>query len=123
MASSTPKPAATQADRRRRRHPRYRVDFRAVATYLDGSQYRKVDGHCSDLSEAGMGMLLPTDTNIGDVAGFSFSLPGSNATWELRAVVRYRRGYHYGFEFLSLTSDHREALKTYLSGLGSQPAN
>jgi c-di-GMP-binding flagellar brake protein YcgR len=117
MASSTPKAASTQLDRRRRRHPRYRVDFRAMATYLEDSQYNKVEGHCSDLSEAGIGMLLPTDLNIGDVAGLSFSLPESSDVWESRAVVRYRRGYHYGFEFLSLTSAQRQALKSYLSGL------
>lgn len=120
MASSTPKAASTQADRRRRRHPRYRVDFRATATYLEGSQYRKVEGHCSDLAEAGVGMLLPTEMNIGEVAGLSFSLPESSNVCELRAVVRYRRGYHYGFEFLSLTSEQRQALKSYLSGLKAE---
>jgi hypothetical protein len=117
MTSSTPKAASTQVDRRRRRHPRYRVDFRAMATYLEGSQYRKVEGHCSDLSEAGIGMLLPMEMNNGEVAGLSFSLPQSSDVWELRAVVRYRRGYHYGFEFLSLTNEQRSALKSYLSGL------
>jgi hypothetical protein len=120
MASSTPKAASTQVDRRRRRHPRYRVDFRAMATYLEGSQYRKIEGHCSDLSEAGIGMLLPTDMNIGEVAGLNFSLPGSSDVWELRAVAHYRRGYHYGFEFLSLTNGQRQTLKSYLSGLKAE---
>jgi c-di-GMP-binding flagellar brake protein YcgR len=121
MTAPTQKPAADPIDRRRRRHPRYRADFQVTATYLAGSQFRKFEGRCSDLSESGLGMLLATDISAGEVVGMSFSFPGSTTGWELRAVVRYRRGYHYGFEFLSLTTEQRESLKTYLSSL--QPAD
>jgi PilZ domain len=117
MTAPTKKPAANQVDRRRRRHPRYRADFRLTATYLDGSHYRKLEGHCRDLSEAGIGILLAVEMNNGEVVGLNFAIPGNDLVWELRAVVRYRRGYHYGFEFLSLTNDQRETLKTYLTGL------
>jgi len=55
--------------------------------------------------------------NSGEVVGLTFSLPGSIELWEVRAVVRYRRGYQYGFEFLSLTSAQQETLKTYLESL------
>jgi len=120
MTAPTRKPIA-DVDRRRRRHPRYRTDFQVIATYFAANQYKRFEGHCSDLSEAGLGMLLATDLSNGEVVGLSFSLPGSPARWELRAVVRYRRGYHYGFEFLSLTSEQREALKTYASRL--EPAD
>lgn len=108
--------AANQIDRRRRRHTRYRADFRVAVSYL-GNQYQKIDGHCRDLSEAGIGILLATEMNSGEVVGLTFSLPGSIELWELRAVVRYRRGYQYGFEFLSLTSAQQETLKTYLEDL------
>jgi c-di-GMP-binding flagellar brake protein YcgR len=121
MTAPTRKPIADPIDRRRRRHPRYRADFRVTATYLAANHYTKFEGHCSDLSEAGIGMLLATDMNNGEVVGLSFSLPGSTDMWELRAVVRYRRGYHYGFEFLSLTAEQRGSLKTYLRNL--QPAD
>jgi c-di-GMP-binding flagellar brake protein YcgR len=108
-------------DRRRRRHSRYRADFTVIASYLEANDYRKLEGHCRDLSEAGIGLLLATDMNIGEVVGLSFSLPGSATVWELRGVVRYRRGYHYGFEFLSLTLGQRESLKIYLCTL--EPAD
>jgi hypothetical protein len=32
-------------------------------------------------------------------------------------VVRYRRGFQYGFEFLSLTDEQRGVLGRYLKGL------
>ncbi|MGC1373536.1 MAG: PilZ domain-containing protein [Candidatus Sulfotelmatobacter sp.] len=117
MTAPTRKPVADPRDRRRRRHTRYRADFRVTASHLAANQYQKFEGNSSDLSEAGIGMLLPTDLNSGEVVGLRFSLPGSTLAWELRAVVRYRRGYHYGFEFLSLTGEQREVLKTYLATL------
>jgi c-di-GMP-binding flagellar brake protein YcgR len=114
MTAPTRKTVESKIDRRRRRHPRYRVDFRVNANYLEGSGYKKIEGHCRDLSEAGIGVLVAAELNNGEVVGISFSLPGDHSAWELRGVVRYRRGYHYGFEFLSLTNEQRETLKSYL---------
>lgn len=116
MPASNPKPATNQSERRRRRHPRYRGDFRVEVTLLLGSCYQKLEGHCKDLSEAGIGILLAAELKVGEVGGLSFSLPGA-LPWELRAVLRYRRGYHYGFEFLSLTGEQQEWLNAYLRGL------
>jgi PilZ domain len=117
MPASTPKPATDQPGRRRRRHPRYRADFRVMVNYLLGNQYQKLEGHCRDLAEAGIGILLAAELNSGEVVGLSFSLPGSASSWEVRAVARYRRGYQYGFEFLSLTGEQREGLRSYVKGL------
>ena len=119
MPVSTPKPAKLDPDRRRRRHLRYRGDFRVNVSYLQGNKYCKLDGHCRDLSEAGIGILLATELSNGEVAGLSFSLPGSSIAREVRGVVRYRRGYHYGFEFLSLKPELQESLKNYFTGLKS----
>jgi hypothetical protein len=116
MPASTPK-AARPIDRRRRRHQRYFTDFRVTVSYLLEHQYQNLEGHCRDLSEAGIGILLAADLNVGEVADLNFLFPGSAVLWEVRAVVRYRRGYQYGFEFLSLTGEQRAAVKTYLQGL------
>jgi hypothetical protein len=117
MTASTPKPATNRTDRRRRRHPRYRGDFRVNVSHLLGRDYQRLEGHCRDLSEAGIGVLLAAELDGGEVAGLSFSLPGSELPWEVRAVVRHRRGYQYGFEFLSLTGAQQESLKSYFKGL------
>jgi c-di-GMP-binding flagellar brake protein YcgR len=117
MPGSTQKRATKQIDRRRRRHPRYRADFRVAVNHLLGNQYQKIEGHCRDLSQAGIGILLATELNAGEVTGLSFVLPGSSLSWEVRAVVRYRRGYHYGFEFLSLTGEQKKTLESYFEGL------
>jgi hypothetical protein len=85
-------------------------------SYLLGNQYQKIEGHCRDLSEAGIGILLATEMNVGEVVGLSFSIPESSLRWEVRAVVRYRRGYQYGFEFLSLTEEQQALLGNYFNG-------
>jgi hypothetical protein len=117
MPVSTPKPAASKIDRRPRRHPRYRGNFRVDVTYFQGDHYCKLQGHCRDLSEAGIGVLLAADLNCGEVAGLSFLLSGSTLPWEVRAVIRYRGGYHYGFEFLMLNCEQQDFLKNYLQAL------
>ena len=116
MPASTPKTATSQAERRRRRHPRFRGDFHVAVTILLGNRYQEVEGHCRDLSEAGIGIVLATELNVGEVASLGFTLPGMSP-WELRAVLRFRRGYHYGFEFLSLPVEKQETLRAYLKNL------
>jgi c-di-GMP-binding flagellar brake protein YcgR len=116
MPSSDPKQAIKRLDRRRRRHTRYRSDFRISVSHL-GDEYQKVEGHCRDLSAAGIGILLAADLNDGEVVSLKFLLPGAAVVWDVRAVVRYRRGYQYGFEFLSLSRDQREALENCLKSL------
>ncbi len=121
MPASSSKPATSPVDRRRRRHPRYRADFRVAVSYLLGNKHQKIEGHCRDLSQAGIGILLAEELGTGEVVGLSFLFPGSlvaglGAAWEVRAVVRYRRGYQYGFEFLALTTEQRTVLGNYLIG-------
>jgi len=113
--SSQPGKATTSApDRRRRRYPRYRCDFAVVVTLLAGKTYQKLNAHCKDLSEAGMGAIVAAELTSGEVVSLIFSLPGSVDSWEVRAVLRHRRGYHYGFEFLSLEQERADILKTFV---------
>ena len=116
MPASNPKPATERLDRRRRRHPRYRGEFAVVVTVLMANRYEKLDGYSKDLSEAGIGILLAAEVTVGEVAGLSFSIPGG-APWEIKAVLRFRRGYHYGFEFLSLSAHQQQQLNLYLKTL------
>ncbi len=116
MPASSSKPATSQADRRRRRHPRYRADFRVTVSYLLGNRHQKIEGHCRDLSQAGIGILLAEELDAGEVVGLRFLFPAAEVPWEVRAVVRYRRGYQYGFEFLALTAEQQTFLGNYLIG-------
>jgi hypothetical protein len=111
--------AHSDRDRRRRRHSRYRSNFKVTVSHLSGDLFQKIEGRCKDLSEAGIGILLATELEDGEVTGLSFCLPGSADPWEVRAVVRHRRGYHYGFEFLALSDGQRSTLRSHFSGLNA----
>jgi hypothetical protein len=116
--SAQPGNAATSApERRRRRYPRFRAEFPVAVMLFAADEYRRLDAHCKDLSQAGIGVLVAAELAQGEVAALNFTIPGLHQPWGLRAVLRHRRGYHYGFEFLSLSAEQDEALKGYLKGL------
>jgi len=117
MSSQPGKATSTTAERRRRRYPRYRSEFAVVTTVFSGNQYQKLDAHCKDLSEAGMGVLLAAEVPMGEVVSLNFCLPGLTESWDIRAVLRHRRGFHYGFEFLSLTQERSTVLRKYIEDL------
>ena len=117
MTAQTGKAIRGTPGRRLRRHPRHRSSFPVLVTLFAGGAYQNLNGHSKDLSEAGIGVLLAAELACGEVVSLKFSLPGSREPWELRAVLRHRRGYHYGFEFLSLAREHRQVLLAHLPGL------
>ncbi len=75
-----------------------------------------MEGHCRDLSEGGIGLLLARDLDIGDVAGLNFSLSPFDEPWDVRAVIRHRHGYHYGLEFLTLGEEQKANLRKHFRG-------
>ena len=88
-----------------------------VVNLLAGKEHQRLHAHCRDVSEAGIGLLLAEELTPGEVATLTFSLPGAPQPWDIRAVLRHRRGYHYGFEFLSLSDRQAKTLNRYLGDL------
>jgi c-di-GMP-binding flagellar brake protein YcgR len=117
MSAESARAAKARSERRQRRHARYRVEFPVILTLLAQGERQRFQAHCRDLSVAGIGMLIAEELTPGEVAALSFSLPGSPDPWEIRAVLRHRRGYHYGFEFLSLNDEQGRILGRYLPTL------
>jgi PilZ domain len=107
----------TTPDRRHRRFPRYRTNFPVAVELLLEKEYQRLDGQCKDLSIAGIGALLTEELATGEVLALTFSLPVSAVVWHVRTVVRHRRKYHHGLEFLSLSQEQSALLAAYLAGL------
>ena len=107
----------SKGERRQRRYPRFRVEFPVSVTIFSAGARQHLDGHCRDLSVAGIGVLVAAELTLGEVAALVFSLPGVPSGWNVSAVLRHRRGYHYGFEFLSLTSEQSKAMADFLPKL------
>jgi len=104
-------------NRLRRRYPRYRCEFPVAVSLFCGDGHQQLNAHCRDLSEAGIGVLLAAELPPGEVVSLTFALPGGSESWEVRAVLRHRRGFHYGFEFLSISAQQARTLKGYLPSL------
>ena len=116
--SSQPGKAPNRAPQRRlRRYPRFRAEFPVGVVLFSGNEHEQLDGHCRDLSQGGIGVLIAADLTVGEVASLTFSLPNLPEPWKIRAVIRCRRGYQYGFEFLSLASLQSHALADHIRTL------
>jgi c-di-GMP-binding flagellar brake protein YcgR len=102
---------------RQRRYPRYRCEFPVAVSLFLGDGHQELSAHCRDLSEAGIGVLIAAELKPGEVVSLTFALPETSQPWDIRAVLRHRRGFHYGFEFLSLSSQQTAGLKGYLPSL------
>jgi len=117
MSSSPGKAPKRSPDRRPRLYPRYRCEFPVTLTLFHGAGHQQIQAHAKDLSEGGMAVLIAAELTPGDVASLVFTLPETSEPWTVRAVLRHRRGYHYGFEFLSLSPDRCKVLAGYLPQL------
>lgn len=117
MSAQPGKAANRSPQRRLRRYPRYRSEFPVTVTLFSGNHHERLDAHCRDLSQGGIGVLIAADLAVGDVASLAFSLPNMPDPWAVRAVLRCRRGYQYGFEFLSLSQQQSNALAGYIPSL------
>jgi hypothetical protein len=117
MAAKAGTAAIADSKRRIRRHPRYSCNFSVTVKLFAGDRYQHIDGNCKDLSQAGMGLLLAAELAEGEVLSLNFSLPGLSQKWDVRAILRHRRGYHYGLEFVSLPSELTQTVLQVLQKL------
>jgi len=63
------------------------------------------------VGQEGIGGTLTGELQIGEVVGLEFPLPLSPQALKLRAIVRYKNGFQYGFEFLAVDAAQRQSLQ------------
>jgi len=63
------------------------------------------------IGQEGIGATLTGDLELGEVVGLEFSVPLYAVPVKLRAIVRFKNGFQYGFEFLAIDSAQRQALQ------------
>jgi c-di-GMP-binding flagellar brake protein YcgR len=101
----------------RRRHSRHRADFPLKATSLREDGYAEIPGRCSDIGVGGMGTVLTAEVPAGEVVSLQFTLPVASECFAIRAIVRYRRGFVHGLEFLGLSGEHQSAINAFCANL------
>ena len=103
----------------RRRHARYRADLSLKARVLRPEGYLEIPGRCSDVGHGGMGVVLTEEVAPGEVLSLEFQLPGRTELLAVRGIVRYRKGFTHGVEFLGLSAEQQKTIDVFCEGLAA----
>lgn len=90
------------------RVPRHVVDFSLAV--VSKSAPLPVQGRAENISVEGIAAVLTGELGSANIVTLSFVLPMVHEAVQVRAFVRHRDGYRYGFEFLGLSDDDRDAI-------------
>jgi len=74
-------------------------------------------GRTKNLAEGGMGATVAGDIPLGELVEVQFQLPQSTELLAIRAEVRYRQGFQYGFKFLQPTEEQLELIRATVRNL------
>ena len=94
-----------------RRYPRFAIDARMQVRMFQSGEFQSCWGRSTELGEDGIGATLTGELQAGEIVSLQIPLPLSPYPLKVRAIVRYRDGLRYGFEFLTLTGAQREMLR------------
>jgi len=93
-----------------RRFPRFAMDARVQVGMFQGGEFRSCWGRSTELGQDGIGATLTGDLEPGEIVSLDIPLPLSPYPLKIRAIVRYRQGLRYGFEFLTLSEVQRDTI-------------
>ncbi len=108
-----------QPDTELRQHPRIRSDIRVRAFVPPDPPVSDSFGRGCDISEGGMGILLPMPLAPAQEVLLVFDVPPSRRRLGVRAVVRYALGHRYGLQFQPLLGPDLLLLRSALAELAA----
>jgi hypothetical protein len=94
---------------------RHIFEARILIRLHRGNRNRSVHGWLRDLSESGLGAFVADQLIVGENVTLLLSL-SSSGTEEIPARVARQLGTQYGFQFLALSKEQRDAIQIALSG-------
>ncbi|MGC2477133.1 MAG: PilZ domain-containing protein [Candidatus Sulfotelmatobacter sp.] len=111
-SSSSPAPGPTQARPTfTRRFPRFVIDVRLQVKMFQAGEFRNCWGRSTEMGQDGIGATLTGSLEPGEIVTLEIPLPLTPYPIKVRAIVRYRQGLRYGFEFLTLNDNQRDTIK------------
>jgi len=103
-----------------RKWRRVKVDIR-VKLWLDAEGAGSaVVVRSYEMGPGGMSVYAPEQIDVGASVVVSFALPGSQKALRFAAVVRNKRGFRYGVEFVGVSDAERAELTRYLELSGDK---
>ncbi len=94
-----------------RRYPRFALDVRLQVRMFQDGDFQTCWGRSTELGQDGIGATLTGNLQTGEIVTLEIPLPLTTYPIKVRAIVRYRQGLKYGFEFLTLNEAQRENLR------------
>ncbi|HTW30937.1 MAG TPA: PilZ domain-containing protein [Candidatus Sulfotelmatobacter sp.] len=94
-----------------RRFPRFILDVRLQVRMFQAGEFRTCWGRSTEMGQDGIGATLTGDLEAGEIVTLEIPLPLSAYPIKVRAIVRYRQGLKYGFEFLTLNTGQRDTIQ------------
>jgi hypothetical protein len=99
-----------------RRSPRFEYDVRLVL-HPTKNRSRVIVGQIIDVSGDGIRAAIAADLPLEETLELEFGLRHTSAVMRLEAVIRWRKGCHYGLEFVHATASDREKIKQAFAAL------
>lgn len=103
-----------------RRFPRFALDVRLQVKMFQAGEFRTCWGRSVEMGQDGIGATLTGSLETGEIVTLEIPLPLSPYPIKVRAIVRYRQGLRYGFEFLTLNDGQRDTILRVCEYLASK---
>jgi PilZ domain len=116
---------AAPAFRELRRWPRLKIRVPVTVIVKKPNKTVYVDGRGTDLNEGGIAVFAGAELGIGEEVEISFTPPYHGEPLVARTIIRNRRGYIYGMEFVTETKSDMarvDRIRQVLRALGSEVA-
>lgn len=108
-----------------RRWPRLKIRVPVTVIVHKPNKTVYVDGRGTDMNEGGVAVFAGAELGIGEEVDISFTPPYHGEPLIARTIIRNRRGYTYGMEFIIESQEdatHVERIREVLRALGSAVA-
>ena len=100
-----------------RRWKRFKVDIRVRLRRWEEAEDTASVVRSREMSEGGMSVYSPDELEIGTYVVITFSWSPEEKGLRIRAVVRNRRGFRCGLEFVDLAAAERLEIVRYLDSV------
>ncbi len=104
--------------KRARRWRRLHLDVPIRVIVHGPNKTSVIVGRGNELNEGGMALTAGVELNLGDKTELEFTPPYSGMPIRIRGVVRNRKGYRYGMEFLAEDPQESEQVDRWRTMLG-----
>lgn len=107
-----PTPSQQKGWQNRRNTPRYYFDQR-IKVFAGNDTFH---GRTRDISETGIGVVIPDSVPTGTLVQLEFALPGGEEALLVDAILRHHRGFYNGFEFSNVKPGMQHAINSSCTG-------